>query len=97
MFHNILEPEFDGIGFKSNEDFKIMRPQHLAVNAVVRWGGEGQTCLLVCTNCSVWMAINYMRVSSRNCLFLAKTKITLDSHWLQKEYYFLFVVTIWLI
>lgn len=39
MFHNTLEPGFDGIGFKSNEDFKIMRPQHLAANAVVRDGG----------------------------------------------------------
>lgn len=46
MFHNILEPGFDGIGFKSNEDFKIMRPQHLAPNAVVR-DGEGGADLLV--------------------------------------------------
>lgn len=41
MFHNILEHGFDGIGFKSNEDFKIMRLQHLAANAMVRDGGEG--------------------------------------------------------
>jgi len=51
-----------------------MRPQHSAANAVVRWGREGQTCLLVCTNCSEWMAINY--ISLRNGLFFAKTKIT---------------------
>lgn len=33
------------------------------------------------------MAINYMRVSLRNCLFVAKTKIILDGSWLQKDYY----------
>lgn len=73
MFYNILEPGFDGIGFKSNEDFKITRLQHLAANAVVRDGERGWTCL-ICTDCSVWMAINFVRVSLRNCLFVAKTK-----------------------
>lgn len=41
MFYNILEPGFDGIGFKSNEDFKVMRLQRLAANAMVRDEGEG--------------------------------------------------------
>lgn len=68
MFHNIFEPEFDDLSFKSNEGFKIMRPQHLAADAMVR---EGWTC-------SVWVAITYMRVSLRNSLFVAITNITLD-------------------
>lgn len=39
MFHNILEPGFYGIAFGSNEDFRIMRPQCLAANVMVRGGG----------------------------------------------------------
>lgn len=39
MFHNILEPGFDGMGFKSNEGFKIMRTQCLAAKSMVRDGG----------------------------------------------------------
>lgn len=50
MFHNILEPGFYGIGFESNEDFKVMRPQCLAANVGERWGREEQTCFLVCTD-----------------------------------------------
>lgn len=40
LFCNILEPRFGGIGLKSNEDFKIMRPQHLAAHTMGR-AGEG--------------------------------------------------------
>lgn len=39
MFHNILESGFDGIGFKSNEGFRIMRAQHLAAKSMLRDGG----------------------------------------------------------
>lgn len=64
MLWNISEPGFDGIGFKSKEDLKTMRPQHLAAHATVR-AGEGRVAL-VCADCRVWVATNYVGVSLRN-------------------------------
>lgn len=41
MFCDILERGFDGMGLRSDEDFKIMSPQHSAAPTMVRAGQGG--------------------------------------------------------